>query len=187
LRAAAASSVEESCSISRSTNTTLYFDGSIMTARSTSARRSASEYSRSGLSPQARTSRGWNSSPWSSSLKLSRGLRSRRHCRAVLLAIDNSHLENVDRPWKLPTYRNAFKLRSFELEEGVVCRPLRPRSLPSAWQGRHYTRAAGRPFFGFACPLNEVDREEYSPTLHHLGRLAIEPGWRRCWRVPPVT
>jgi hypothetical protein len=25
------------------------------------------------------------------------------------------------------------------------------RSLPSAWQGRHYTRAAGRPFFGFAC------------------------------------
>jgi hypothetical protein len=29
-----------------------------MTARSTSARRSASEYSRSGLSPQARTSRG---------------------------------------------------------------------------------------------------------------------------------
>jgi hypothetical protein len=32
-----------------------------------------------------------------------------------------------------------------------------------------------------------VDREEYSPTLHHLGRLAIEPGWRRCWRVPPVT
>jgi uncharacterized membrane protein YagU involved in acid resistance len=32
-----------------------------------------------------------------------------------------------------------------------------------------------------------VDREEYSPALHHLGRLAIEPGWRRCWRVPPVT
>jgi hypothetical protein len=35
--------------------------------------------------------------------------------------------------------------------------------------------------------LYEVDCEEYSPTLHHLGRLAIEPGWRRCWRVPPVT
>ena len=28
------------------------------------------------------------------------------------------------------TICGPFKLRSFELEEGVVCRPLRPRSLP---------------------------------------------------------
>src|ERR1700722_2880045 len=58
----------------------------------------------------------------------------------------DEYVETICGSWKLPTYRNSFKLRSFELEEGVVCRPLRPRSLPGAWQERHYTRAAWRPF-----------------------------------------